>query len=140
MLRDSISDNLTIACHSIHLDLLGMLNKLRHHDGMILAHISSQLQEAFQLIIVRANIHGSTREHIRRTHQDGEAHTLHKLVDIIHRCQCTPLGLVDTQLVQHLRELSTVLSTIDILCLRAQDVDTLLVQMHSQVVWNLTTS
>ena len=36
MLGDGIGQNLTILCHGIHLNLLGILNELRHHDRMIL--------------------------------------------------------------------------------------------------------
>ena len=40
MLRDGISQNLPILSHCIHLYLLGMFDKLRHDDRMILRHVS----------------------------------------------------------------------------------------------------
>ena len=139
VLANGISQDLAILSHSVHLDLLGMLDELRHHHRVILAHIGSQLQEALQLVFVRADIHGSTAEHIRGAHQHREPYPLYELVDIFHRGQRAPLGLVHTQLVEHLRELSTVFGAVDILSLSTQDGHMLLVKIHGQVIRNLTT-
>ena len=138
MLGDGISQDFTVTGHSVHLDLLGMFDELRHHHRMILRNVGGQLQETAQLLTVRADVHRRTREHIRRTHQHGEAYPIHKLVDILHRGQCTPLGLIHTQLIQHLREFRTVLSAIDIRSLRTQDVHMLLVKIDGEVIGNLT--
>ena len=43
MLTNGIGKNLTVLCHRIHLYLLGMLNELRNHHRMVLAHIGCQL-------------------------------------------------------------------------------------------------
>ncbi len=60
MLRNGVSNDLTVFCHGIHLNLLGMLDELAHYDRMILADIGSQLEETLQLVLIRAYVHGST--------------------------------------------------------------------------------
>ena len=52
VLRDSIGDDLTILGYGIHLNLLGMLDKLAHYHWVVLAHVSRQLEESLQLIFV----------------------------------------------------------------------------------------
>ena len=60
VLRDSVCDNLTILGNGIHLNLLGMLDELAHYNRVVLANVGSQLEESLQLVLVRANVHGST--------------------------------------------------------------------------------
>lgn len=48
MFRNGISQYLAVPSHSIHLNLLGIFNELGDDNRMILADISSQLEEAFQ--------------------------------------------------------------------------------------------
>ena len=138
VLRDSVSDNLAVLCHSIHLDLLSMLDELAHNNRVVLAHVSRKLQESLQLVLVRAYIHGSAREHVRRTNEYREADTIDEAVDVIHACEGAPLRLVDAVIGEHLRELRTVLSVVDVLSLCTEDRHVLLVEEHSEVVRNLT--
>ena len=137
VLGDGVGHDLAVAGHGVHLDFLGVLDKLRHHDGMVLADVGSQLEEALELIIVGADIHGSARKDVARTHEEREADTGHKLIDVLHARQRAPLGLVDTALGEHLRELGTVLGIIDALGGSPQDIHMLLVQTHRQVIGNL---
>ena len=60
VLADGIGDNLTVLGHGIHLHLLGMLNELAHHHGMVFRHIGCKTEEAFQLVFVGTYIHRST--------------------------------------------------------------------------------
>ena len=46
MLADRIGDDFAMIGDGIHLDLLGMLDKLRHDHGVVLGHIGCELQEA----------------------------------------------------------------------------------------------
>ena len=104
MLGDGIDNDLTIASHRIHLNLLRILNEPTHHHGMVLTDIRSQFQEPLQLLAVGAHVHGSTREHIRRAHQYGEAHLFDELIDIVHDTIDVRLH----QLVDHHLRLSVV--------------------------------
>ena len=139
VLGDGVGHDLAVAGHGVHLDLLGVLDKLRHHDGMVLADVGSQLEEALELIVVGADIHGSARKDVARTHEEREADTGHKLINVLHARQRTPLGLVDTALGEHLRELGTVLGIVDVLCRRTQDGHVHRVEVHGKVVGDLTT-
>ena len=84
---------------------------------MILAHVGSDLKEAVELVVVGAYVHGSTGEDIGWTHEHREADTFDELIDVVHALQRAPFRLVDAELVEHRRELSTVFSTVDILSL-----------------------
>ena len=64
VLADSVGDDLTVLSYSIHLYLLSVLNEAAHHYGVLLRYISSEVEEALELFLVRAYIHGSTREYI----------------------------------------------------------------------------
>ena len=106
---------------------------------MVFADVGSQLEESGELILVGTNVHCRTREHIRRAHKDGEAHPVHELVDVVHRRQGAPFGLIDTVLGQHLREFGTVLCSVDIPGLRSEDAYFLFVEEHREVVRYLST-
>ena len=67
-----------------------------------------------QLLVIIADIHGSTGKHVGRTYQYGIAYLSNKLLDIVERSQGAPSRLVDAQLVKHGRELVAVLCTIDV--------------------------
>ena len=60
MFRDGIFHHLTLVGNGIKLNLLGILHELRHHYGEFLRHLGSHIQEAVQLLIIIANVHGST--------------------------------------------------------------------------------
>ena len=139
VLRDGIFDDLALVGHGIKLNLLGLRHKLRHHHGELLRHLGSHVEEALQLLLVVAHVHRSTREHVRRTHQNGIAHLVDKLLDVVEACQRTPSRLVDAQFVEHSRELVAVLCTVDIHGRGTQYGHTLTMQLHGQVVGNLTT-
>ena len=52
MLADGIGQYLSLLGDSVHLYLLGMLDKLAHYHWVVLAHVSRQLEESLQLIFV----------------------------------------------------------------------------------------
>ena len=139
MLRDGILDHLALVGNGVELDLFRLCHELRYHHGELLRHLCRHVQEAMQLLLIVTHVHRSTREHIRRTHEYGIAHLVHKLLHIIERGQCLPRRLVDTQFVEHGRELIAVLGTVDIHRTCTQYGHTLTVQFHSEVVRNLTT-
>ena len=139
MLRDGIFHHLALVGNSVKLYLLGLGHELRNHYWELLRHLGSHREEAVQFLVVIANVHGSTRQHVGRTHQNGIAHLLHKLLHIVKARQCAPCRLVDAQLVEHSRELVAVLCTVDVNRRGSQYGNTLTVQLHGQVVRNLTT-
>ena len=60
MLGYCVGNNLTIASHSIHLNLLGMLNKLAYYHGVVLTYIGCQFEELLKLLLVGTYVHCST--------------------------------------------------------------------------------
>ena len=115
MFGDRIHDDLTLIGHRIHFHLLGMFNELADNDRMLLRNVGRQLQEAFEFLLVRADIHGGTAQHITRTNQDRKTHLGHKLVDILHRRKFFPARLIHSDTVQHGGELLAVLGIVDAL-------------------------
>ena len=64
MLRDGIFNHLTLIGYGVKLNLLGLLHKLRHHYGELLAHLSCHGEETLQLVVAMAYVHRSSREHV----------------------------------------------------------------------------
>ena len=139
MLANGVSKYLAILGYGIHLYLLGMLYELGDNHRVVFAHIGRQLEELAELALVGTYVHSRTRQYVRRTHEHWEAHTLYKLIDIFHAGERTPLGLVDSMLRKHGRELGTVLCIVDILGRSAQNRHIFSVKPHRKVVRNLST-
>ena len=139
VLTNSICDYLAILGHSVHFHLLGVLHEFAYHHGVLLGYIGSQLEESFQFILVGTYIHGSTTQYVGRTNKYRESHSVYEGLHILHGGQSTPFRLVHTYSVQHSTELISVLSIVNILGLRTQDRYTLCIQLHSQIVRNLST-
>ena len=86
-----------------------------------------------------ANVHGCTGKNVGWTNENRIAYLVDELLNILHRSEGAPLRLVDAQLIEHGRELTTVLGTVDVDRRCTQDWHRLAMELHSQVVWNLTT-
>ena len=86
-----------------------------------------------------ANVHGCTGKNVRWTNENRIAYLVDELLNILHRGEGAPLRLVDAQLIEHGRELTAVLGTVDVDRRCTQDWHRLAMELHSQVVWNLTT-
>ena len=138
VLRNGVGQYLAVLGYSVHLNLLGMFNELGNDDGMVLADVGSQLEESLQFVLVRTDIHGRTAQHITGTYQHWEPDSGNEFINVFHRGQRAPLWLIDAQLVQHLRELGTILGTVNVLCRCSQDGYVLFVQIHSEVVGYLS--
>ncbi len=138
MLRDGIHLYLAILRHGIHLDFLGILDKLRHNDRMLLGHICRQTQEAFKLLIVAAHIHGCTGKHIARTHKHRESYLINKLIDVVKRCQLPPAGLVDSYAVKHCRELMAVFRIVNRLGGSSENGHTGIIKTRGKIIGYLT--
>ncbi len=67
MFGDGIHDDLALIGHRIHFDLFGMFDELADNDRMLLRHVGRQLQKALEFLLVGADIHSGTAQHIART-------------------------------------------------------------------------
>ena len=112
MLGDGIFHNLTVLCHCVKFNLVGLGHELRDNHWVFLTYLACHLQEALKLLVVVAYVHGGTGQHVRWTNQYGETNPVYKRLHIVHACQRTPLWLVDAQLVEHSRELVAVFSPV----------------------------
>ena len=139
VLTDSICHNLTILSHSVHFHFLGVLDELAHHYRLLFRYIGSQFQEAFQLFLIGADIHGRTTQHIRGTYQNREAYLVNKGMDVFHRSQCAPFGLIHSDAVQHGREFIPVFGIVNALGTGTEDIYILRIQTESQIIRNLAT-
>ena len=138
MLGDGVGDDFAVLCHGVHLHLLGVLDELAHHHGVFLRYVGRQLEEALQLFLVGADVHGGAAQHVAGADEHGETYLLDESVDVFHRRQRAPLGLVYTDAVEHGRELVAVFGIVDALGRGAEDTDLLRVETQGQVVRYLT--
>ncbi len=134
VLRDGILHNLALLRHCVELHFVCLCHELAHDDGVFLAHLLCHPEEALQLLVGVADVHGGSREDVRGTHQDGIAHLVDELLHVLHARQGTPAGLVDAELVEHGGELAAVLGTVDADGRRAEDRHALPVELHGEVV------
>ena len=113
VLRDTIFYNLTVLCNGIKLDLVCLCHELRDNDWVLLADLRSHLKEAHKFLVVVAYVHGCAREYVRWANKHRETNALNECIHVFHACEGAPLWLVDAELVEHGRELTTVLGTVD---------------------------
>ena len=62
--RNGIGNDFAVTGHRIHLHFLRILHKLGDDHGVLLRDICRKTQEAFQLLLVGADIHGSSRQDV----------------------------------------------------------------------------
>ena len=118
--RYGVGDDFAVARHGIHFHLLSVLQEAAHHYGVLLRHVGCELQEAFQFFLVGAYVHRCAGKHVTGADEYGEAHAADKLVDIFHRSECAPLGLVHADASEHRGELFAVLGIVDVAGLCAE--------------------
>ena len=83
VLGDGVLDDLTLIGNGVELNLLGLGHELGNHYGELLGYLCGHVQEAMQLFFVVADVHRSTRKHVRRTHENGIAYLIDKLLHIV---------------------------------------------------------
>lgn len=84
------------------------------------------------------DVHGGSGEDVRGANEDGVADLVAELVGGGHRRELLPEGLVDAEVVEHARELVTVLGHVDHLGRGTEDLDALAVQGKGDVVRRLS--
>ena len=113
MLGNSIFHYFTILGNSIKFYFFCILQELRNYHRIFFRYFSGHFQEVLQFFFIVAYVHRSTRKYIRRTNQYRITHFLYETFHIFQTGKLLPSRLVDTQLVEHSRELITVFSTVD---------------------------
>mmetsp|Transcript_46209 Transcript_46209/g.119943 ORF Transcript_46209/g.119943 Transcript_46209/m.119943 type:complete len:305 (-) Transcript_46209:2690-3604(-) len=130
VLRDGVVQHHPVLGHRVELDLLGPRDVLRHHHGILAAHNGRRPKEPLQLASRVHYSHGSSAEHVRRTHQHGKADAIAEEEGLLHGRELGPLWLVYAESVTELTELEPVLASIDRINRCSQDLDAGLMQPH----------
>ena len=135
---DCVFYHFTILRNGIKFNLFRIFKELGNNNRIFFRNFGSHLQEVFQFFIVIANIHCCSWKDVRRTNQYRVAYFFYKSLHFFKTGQFHPSRLVDTQLVEHSRELVTVFSTVDRNRRSTQYRNRLTVKFHSQVVRDLS--
>ena len=105
---------------------------------MFLADVGRHGQEALQILLRVANIHGSTRENVAGADKYGETYAVNERIDVLHRRKCTPFRLIHANASKHCGEFLAIFGVVNILSLRAQQRNVLLVKPHRQIIRDLS--
>ena len=138
MLRNGISENLTLIRYSIELDFLTPVHEFTDDHRMLLRYIWRKRKEPSELFLIVANVHGSTWKHIRRTHEDRETYLIDELVYVIHSRKLAPLRLIHAQRIYDAWEFISIFGLVNVASLGSENRDSWLVQPEGQVIRNLT--
>ena len=121
------------------------LEKLKHIIDIDEAMKKCNINTLDQDLLRTAKIYGFTDFQVARAvGLEQELGNMHKAALLVRNKRKSygilPVEkLIDAVVGQHLRELGTVLSVIDVLGSSTQDWHVLCIEVHSQIVWNLTT-
>ncbi len=137
MLGDSISLYFAMVGNGIHFYFLGVLHELCYNYRVLFRHIGSEFEEALKFVGIRAYVHCRAREHIAGTDKHGIAYLFYKLLDIGKVGKFAPAGLVDTEAVEHSRELVAVFGAVDAFCRGTEYMHSGTVESGGEVIWNL---
>eukprot|EP00754_Rhynchopus_humris_P032214 Rhum_TRINITY_DN15387_c0_g1::Rhum_TRINITY_DN15387_c0_g1_i3::g.154543::m.154543 len=108
VLGHGVVDDAAVLGDGVHLHLLRVLHELRHDDGVVAVHLRGLAQVRDEVLLVVGDVHGGTRQHVRRTHEHGVLDAAAELLRLLEGAGVDPLGLVDVQLVAELAELVAV--------------------------------
>mmetsp|Transcript_29219 Transcript_29219/g.52928 ORF Transcript_29219/g.52928 Transcript_29219/m.52928 type:complete len:600 (+) Transcript_29219:826-2625(+) len=138
MLPNGIIQYLSAIGNAVKFNLFCAKDELGHHHGLVVRDIGSQSEEIPELGLIARNAHGSTREHKAWTDKHRKPDPVRKLHGLIFRLQHRPRRLLQAHVVQHVRELSSILGAFDVPRGRSEDMNTGLRQRSREVVGNLT--
>ena len=138
MFRDSVFNYFAVLGYSVEFYLFGILKEFGYYNRIFFRNFSSQLQEGLNLLAGVTNIHGSTGQYVRRTDKHREANLFDKGINFAFAGQLTPDWLIDTQVVEHSREFMTIFGPVDRKRRCSQYRYILSVQLHGQVVGDLS--
>ena len=139
MFRDCVLYYFTVLGNRVKLNLFCIFKELRNNHRIFFRNFGSHLQEILQFLVIIANIHCSSRKHVRRTNQYRIAYFFYESFDILKARQLLPSRLVDTQLIKHSGEFVTILGAVDRDWRSTQYRNRLTVKFHGQVVRDLST-
>jgi len=138
VLRDVVHDHLSVLRDGVHLDLLGLLDVLGDDDGVISRDGGSLVEVGREIVRRRDDVHRSSRENVRGSNEDWVSDSVAEGSGLVETVELLPERLVDSDLVEHSRELVSVLGGIDHLGRGSVDLDVLSEERESDVVGRLS--
>ena len=139
MLADGVVEDGTLVGNGIELNLLGAKDELGNDDGLVSGNISSEAKEVAKLVLVCGDAHGSTGQDETGADKDRESDLVGELNGLILGLEDGPGRLVEAHAVKHVRELTTILSTLNVPGGGAEDVGAEVIERSSEVVGDLST-
>mmetsp|Transcript_12334 Transcript_12334/g.25097 ORF Transcript_12334/g.25097 Transcript_12334/m.25097 type:complete len:618 (+) Transcript_12334:774-2627(+) len=137
VLVDGRHHDLSLVGHGVHLDLLGSLDELGDHHGVVLGDVGRLGEEVSELLVILRDVHGGAGEHVARAHEHGVADAVGELDGLVEVGHLAPRGLLHADGVHERGELVAVLGRVDHVGVRAEDVDVGRVEVEGQVVRDL---
>ena len=140
VLRDSVEDEVTLGGNTININLLGALDELGDNNGVLGGNVGGSLKLVLEVLLAADDGHGSTGQDVRGTNKDRVANLLSELLSSLNGGELLPGGLIDTNAIEDLRELLSVLSTVDIAGISAENAGLAsLLETEGNVLGELTT-
>ena len=136
--RNGVGNHLSPVGHGVEFDFFASLHEFTDDHRMLLGDFSGKRQEAPEFLLVVADIHRSSGEHIRRPHKHRISHLVDEGMHIVDCGQFLPFRLVYSEGIHYGRELMPVLCLVDALCTRPENIYTVLVEPERQIVRNLS--
>lgn len=122
VLTDSVDDQLTLGGNTININLLSTLDELADDDGVVRGDVGSSLKLVLEVLLAANDSHSSTRKDVTGTNKDRVADLLGKLLGSLDGGQLLPGGLVNSDGVEDLGELLSVLSLVDVTGVGSENV------------------
>jgi hypothetical protein len=139
VLRDEMTNHVTVEGNSVHLNLFGVFNVLGNDDWVIAGDFCCLLQELSESIPRVHRVHGCSGQDIGRSDKHWVGHLVTELSGLLDARKLLPSRLVDVDTIEHTRELVSVLCVIDHFRRRSKNLDVKTVQRQGNVVRGLTT-
>src|SRR3989337_473376 len=113
VLLDAADEDVPPVRDDVHIDLRRVVEVLVHKNGMVPRHPCGGGHEVLEILLAVHDLHPSTAEDIRRSHEYGIANLRGKRADLVEAEARGSLRLRDPQAAHESRELPPVLREID---------------------------
>ena len=96
---NGVGDNLPVLSDSVEFNLFGVDNKFRNDDRVLLRHVRRQGEEMIQFRLVGNDVHCRAGKDVAGANHQREPDLVGEIVNLVHRRQFAPAGLVYAHLV-----------------------------------------
>lgn len=99
MLRDGHVEQLALESDHVDVDFLGADDELRHDHRLVLRDDCGLVEEEVQVLGIVRDVHGGTREDVRRTDEAWESDSFAERLRLLRGDGLLPLRLVDLKVL-----------------------------------------